>query len=170
MLMWCSLHVLDAALERVGGSEGAREEKGFILSKLGSQVVFEIHSSVLTSRNVAILEGGEWRKGIFHRVWRDQPRGVSPRLIPTHKVGITHALEHRWKYWHYFSRGAKPWSVCAKLPLGCLSTIRSSLLQGSRIRFFLGCVIPRAGAVARSCNLGQDLFGSPEGMIALYEK
>ena len=34
-------------------------------------------------------------------------------------------------------------------------------LQGSRIRFVLGCVIPRAGAVARSRNLGQALFGSP---------
>ena len=34
-------------------------------------------------------------------------------------------------------------------------------VQGSRIRFVLGCVIPRAGAVARSCNLGQALFGSP---------
>ena len=35
------------------------------------------------------------------------------------------------------------------------------LLQGSQIRFVLGCVIPRAGAVARSRNLGQALFGSP---------
>ena len=34
-------------------------------------------------------------------------------------------------------------------------------IQGSRIRFVLGCVIPRAGAVARSRNLGQALFGSP---------
>ena len=34
-------------------------------------------------------------------------------------------------------------------------------LQGSRIRFVLGCVIPRAGAVARSRNLEQALFGSP---------
>ena len=33
-------------------------------------------------------------------------------------------------------------------------------VQGSRIRFVLGCVIPRAGAVARSRNLGQALFGS----------
>ena len=35
------------------------------------------------------------------------------------------------------------------------------IVQGSRIRFVLGCVIPRAGAVARSRNLGQTLFGSP---------
>ena len=35
------------------------------------------------------------------------------------------------------------------------------LVQGSRIRFVLGCVIPRAGAVARSRNLGQALCGSP---------
>ena len=35
------------------------------------------------------------------------------------------------------------------------------ILQGSRIRCVLGCVIPRAGAVARSLNLGQALFGSP---------
>ena len=34
-------------------------------------------------------------------------------------------------------------------------------IQGSRIRFVIGCVIPRAGAVARSRNLGQALFGSP---------
>ena len=34
-------------------------------------------------------------------------------------------------------------------------------VQGSRIRFALGCVIPRAGTVARSRNLGQALFGSP---------
>ena len=34
-------------------------------------------------------------------------------------------------------------------------------VQGSRIRFVLGCVIPSAGAVARSRNLGQVLFGSP---------
>ena len=34
-------------------------------------------------------------------------------------------------------------------------------VQGSRIRFVLGCVIPCAGAVARSRNLGQALFGSP---------
>ena len=34
-------------------------------------------------------------------------------------------------------------------------------IQGSRIRFVLGCVIPRAGAVARSRNLGQALIGSP---------
>ena len=33
-------------------------------------------------------------------------------------------------------------------------------IQGSRIRFVLGCVIPRVGAVARSHNLGQALFGS----------
>ena len=29
-------------------------------------------------------------------------RGVSPRLILTHEEGITHALEHGRKYWHYF--------------------------------------------------------------------
>ena len=34
-------------------------------------------------------------------------------------------------------------------------------VQGSQIRFVLGCMIPRAGAVARSRNLGQALFGSP---------
>ena len=38
---------------------------------------------------------------------------------------------------------------------------QSRTLQGSLIRFVLGCVIPRAGAVARSRNLGQALFGSP---------
>ena len=39
--------------------------------------------------------------------------------------------------------------------------LQQNVLQGSRIRFVLGCVIPRAGAVARSRNLGQALFGSP---------
>merc|ERR1719264_2208213 len=34
-------------------------------------------------------------------------------------------------------------------------------MQGSRIRFVIGCVIPCAGAVAGSRNLGQALFGSP---------
>ena len=34
-------------------------------------------------------------------------------------------------------------------------------VQGSRIRFVLGCVIPCAGAVARSRNLGQAFLGSP---------
>ena len=32
-------------------------------------------------RRVTILEGGEWRMGIFHRVWRDLPRGV-PEVDP----------------------------------------------------------------------------------------
>ena len=36
-------------------------------------------------------------------------------------------------------------------------------VQGSQIRFVLGCVIPHACAVARSRNLGQALFGSPVG-------
>ena len=40
-------------------------------------------------------------------------------------------------------------------------TIAKQTVQGSRIRFVLGCMIPRAGAVARSRNLGQALFGSP---------
>ena len=41
------------------------------------------------------------------------------------------------------------------------TTVIKSHVQGSRIRFALGCVIPCAGAVARSRNLGQALFGSP---------
>ena len=45
-------------------------------------------------------------------------------------------------------------------PPSLSSAIREGI-QGSRIRFVLGCVIPRAGAVARSRNLGQALFGSP---------
>ena len=32
------------------------------------------------------------------------PRGCKPRgMVPTHKVGITHTLEHERKYWHYLS-------------------------------------------------------------------
>ena len=44
------------------------------------------------------------------------------------------------------------------------------LLQGARIRFVLGCVIARAGAVARSRNLGQALFGSPVAPLGREEK
>ena len=46
--------------------------------------------------------------------------------------------------------------------------LQQNVLQGSRIRFVLGCVIPRAGAVARSRNLGQALFGSPVLFLPLY--
>ena len=46
----------------------------------------------------------------------------------------------------------------------------SKQIQGSRIRFVLGCVIPRAGAVARSRNLGQALFGSPVLRGAIEKK
>ena len=76
--------------------------------------------------NVTILEGGEWRMGIFlpsvegstegtPRGCRRPPRGV-PEVYPDTRGGITHALEHGQKYWHYFSWGAKCRSVCAKRP------------------------------------------------------
>ena len=50
--------------------------------------------------------------------------------------------------------GVTQWSIF-------LSLLVAIVIQGSRIRFVLGCVIPRAGAVARSRNQGQALFGSP---------
>ena len=33
-----------------------------------------------------------------------RPRGVPPRLIPTHEVGKPYKHEHGRKYWHYFLR------------------------------------------------------------------
>ena len=39
-------------------------------------------------------------------------------------------------------------------------SVRSHLLQSWPKKFFLGCVIPPAGAVARSRNLGQTLFAN----------
>ena len=55
-----------------------------------------------------------------------------------------------------------PFHSCLVVPLAISFFTGSRVaVQGSRIRFFLGCVIPCAGAVTRSRNLGQALFGSP---------
>ena len=46
--------------------------------------------------SVTILEGGKLHMG-------DIPPSVEGSTEGTHEVGITHALEHGRKYWHYFS-------------------------------------------------------------------
>ena len=51
--------------------------------------------------------------------------------------------------------------LCGDVVCGLWLFTRCTFLIAPRIRFVLGCVIPRAGAVARSRNLGQALFGSP---------
>ena len=68
---------------------------------------------------------------------------------------VPHLLRGRASIYEVRTEGGRG---CQKIPQIWGQTVH---IQGSRIRFVVGCVILRAGAVARSRNLGQALFGSP---------